>query len=271
MPSASYCFGTVPLAHEMFALHGWIKGGPPPRQDKQIWGFMAGILATEVTHRPASVGIFPPAIGDRNQGFSSISCQVFPLLPTAKGRRREEEMKFHGWMHAGRNFHDWWLARTAAAASLLAFLPPHSTIRKMDPHIIATCWTRLAVDDARSLGKLASERSEQRLLAWMPWLGGHNASAVRADVAGEGPFGSPRFLRSCKVHRNFYAMAPLDPSVGKQRGVPPRWSGSIHGVYPFAVLQAAGLTTSMPPCWLQTMRKNPYFSCREIPEKEGKC
>jgi len=147
----------------------------------------------------------------------------------------------------------------------------------MDPHIKAACGTRLAVNDARSLGKLASERGEQRLLAQMPWLGGHNASAVRADVAGEGPFGSPRFLRSCKVHRNLCAVAPLDPSVGKQRGVPPRWSGSIHGLHAllkekrssFAALQAAVLTTSMPPCWLETMRKNPYFSCGEIPEKGG--
>jgi hypothetical protein len=100
----------------------------------------------------------------------------------------------------------------------------------MHPHIIATCWTRLAVDDARNLGELPGERGEQLLVAERPWLGGHNTGSVRADVAGEGPFGGSRFPRSCQVHRNFCAVALLDPSVGKQRGVTRRWSGSIHGM-----------------------------------------
>ena len=121
--------------------------------------------------------------------------------------------------------------RRQAAAYLLAFPPPHCAIRKMNPHIIATCWTRLAVDDPRHLWKLPRERGEQLLVARMPRLLGHNASAVRADVAREGPFRTSRFLRPCKVHGNIRAVALLNPSVGKQRGVARRWSGSIHGQY----------------------------------------
>ena len=101
----------------------------------------------------------------------------------------------------------------------------------MHSHIIATCGTRLAIDDARKLGKLPRERREQLLVAEIPLLGSHNASAMGADVAGEGSFDSSRFLRSCKVHRNFGAVALLDPSVGKRPGVTHRWSVSIHGVY----------------------------------------
>ena len=101
----------------------------------------------------------------------------------------------------------------------------------MQPHIITTCWTRLAVDDPRQLWELPREGSEQLFVARMPRLLGHNASAVRADVAREGPFGISRFLRPCKVHGNIRAVALLNPSVGKQRGVTHRWSSSVHGQY----------------------------------------
>src|SRR6266403_5034756 len=114
------------------------------------------------------------------------------------------------------------LAKTAglrhrAVTSLLAggFPPPHWANRKMQPHIITTCWTRLAVDDPRHLWKLPRERSEQLFVARAPKLHGHNASAVRADVAGEGPFGTSRFLCPCKVHGNIRAVALLTPSVEK--------------------------------------------------------
>ena len=99
----------------------------------------------------------------------------------------------------------------------------------MQPHIITTCWTRLAVDDPRHLGKLTREGSEQLLVARMPYLHGYHASTVRADVARGGPFGFSRFLRPCKVHGNIRAVALLTPSVGKQRAVTHRWSSSIHG------------------------------------------
>ncbi len=100
----------------------------------------------------------------------------------------------------------------------------------MQPDIIATCcWTRLAVDDPRQLWKLPRERGEQLFVARMPKLHGHNASAVRADVAREGPFSPSRFLGPCKVHGNIRAVALLNPSVGKQRAAALRWSSNIHG------------------------------------------
>src|SRR5438445_7740661 len=99
----------------------------------------------------------------------------------------------------------------------------------MQPHIITTCWTRLAVDDTRQLWELPRQRSEQLFVARMPRLLGHNASAVRADVAREGPFRTSRFLRPCKAHGNIRAVALLSPSVEKQRPVTHRWSSSIHG------------------------------------------
>src|SRR6266849_3219358 len=99
----------------------------------------------------------------------------------------------------------------------------------MQPHIITTCWTRLAVDDPRHLWKLPRERREQLFVARAPKLHGHNASAVRADVAGEGPFGTSRFLSPCKVYGNIRAVALLTPSVEKQRAVTYRWSSNIHG------------------------------------------
>src|SRR5882724_145410 len=99
----------------------------------------------------------------------------------------------------------------------------------MQPHIITTCWTRLAVDDTRQLWELPRERSEQLFVARMPRLHGHNASAVRADVAREGPFRTSRFLRPCKVHGNIRLAALLNPSVGKQRTAALKRSSNIHG------------------------------------------
>ena len=97
----------------------------------------------------------------------------------------------------------------------------------MQPHIITPCWTQLAVDDPRHLWELPRKRSEQLLVARMPGLCGYNASAVRANVAREGPFGASRFFRSCKVDGNIRALALLNPSVGKQRGVTNKWI-TIH-------------------------------------------
>jgi len=97
----------------------------------------------------------------------------------------------------------------------------------MQPHIITTCWTRLAVDDPRHLWKLPRERGEHLFVARMPRLLGHNASAVRADVAREGPFSTSRFLGPCKVHRNTRALALLNPSVGKQPAATNKWI-TIH-------------------------------------------
>ena len=99
----------------------------------------------------------------------------------------------------------------------------------MQPHIITTCWTRLAVHDPRHLWKLPRERGEQLFVTRKPRLHGHNASAVRADVAREGPFGTSRFPGPCKVHGNIRAVALLNSSVEKQRAVTHRWSSSIHG------------------------------------------
>ena len=119
--------------------------------------------------------------------------------------------------------------RHGAGASLLAggFLPPHGANRKMQPNIITTCWTQLAVDDARHLWELRREGSEQLFVARMPRLHGHNASAVRADIARESPFGTSRFFHPCKVHGNFRALALLNPSVGMRRGVTNKWV-TIH-------------------------------------------
>ena len=101
----------------------------------------------------------------------------------------------------------------------------------MQPHIITTCWTRLAVDDTRQLWELPRQRSEQLFVARMPRLLGHNASAVRADVAREGPFRTSRFLRPCKVHGNIRAVALLNSSVGKQRAATNKWI-TIHSQQP---------------------------------------
>jgi len=184
------------------------------------------------------VRILPQGSDDCNQVPALISCQVFPLVPGARSLSSDVAKS----SAAGCNAQILlllliWLSRsrklqgfvTGAVAHLLAggFSPPHRTIRKMQPYIITTCWTRLAVDDSRHLWKLPRERSEQLLVARMPSVGGHNASAMRADVACEGPFGSMRFLRPCKVHRNFRAEALLNPSVGKQRGMTNKWI-TIH-------------------------------------------
>ncbi len=166
------------------------------------------------------------------------------------------------------------LAKTAglrhrAVTSLLAggFPPPHWANLKMQPHIITTCWARLAVDDPRQLWKLPRERGEQLLVAKMPSVRGHNASAMRADVACEGPFGSTRFLRPCKVHRNFRAETLLNPSVGKQRGVTRRWSTSIHGQHEpvqrkrvlLPVLQPASPGSCMPQYRFGGNTQKPVF------------
>jgi len=165
---------------------------------------------------------------------------VSGISPSSRGQKPKFRCskEFRSWMQrANSTFASdlaFSLAKTAglchgAVAHLFAggFSPPHRTIRKMQPYIITTCWTRLAVDDSRHLWKLPRERSEQLLVARMPSVGGHNASAMRADVACEGPFGSMRFLRPCKVHRNFRAEALLNPSVGKQRGMTNKWI-TIH-------------------------------------------
>src|SRR5712664_491507 len=166
------------------------------------------------------------------------------------------------------------LAKTAglchgAVAHLLAggFSPPHRTIRKIQPYIITTCWTRLAVEDSRHLWNLHLEASEHLHVARMPSVGGHNASAMRADVACEGPFGSTRFLRPCKVHRNFRAETLLNPSVGKQRAATRRWSTSIHGQHEpvqrkrvlLPVLQPASPSSYMPQYRFGGNAQKPVF------------
>ena len=127
-----------------------------------------------------------------------------------------------------------WLSRFAKTAGLRhlavayllagAFLPPHGAIWKTQPHIIAARWARLAVDDARRPWSLPGERSEHLLVSRTPKLRGYNASAMRADVAREGPFGIPRFPRPCNVDGKIRAAALLSPSVGEQRAVANRWS-----------------------------------------------
>jgi len=148
-------------------------------------------------------------------------------------------------------------------------------MRKMQPYIITTCQPRPAVDDTRHLGKLPGERSEQLLVAKMPSVRGDNASTMRADVAREGPFGSTRLLRPCKVHGNFRAVALLNPSVGKQRGVTIRWSSSIHGQHepvprkrgsPIRYLNQLGLVVVCRNAGLRSIRRIPYFPFEEIPE-----
>jgi len=117
------------------------------------------------------VGILPQGSDDCNQVPALISCQVFPLVPGARSLSSDVAKS----SAAGCNAQILlllliWLSRsrklqgfvTGAVAHLLAggFSPPHRTIRKMQPYIITTCWTRLAVDDSRHLWKLPRERSE---------------------------------------------------------------------------------------------------------------
>ena len=197
-----------------------------------------GALAMEAARGPEGVTIIHHSNCGCNPGFALISCQVFPLVTGARslssdvarssiaGCGAQIPLLLLMWLSLAKTTG----LRHRAVASLLAggSPPPYRTIRKMQPYIITTCWTRLAVDDSRHLWKLPRERSEQLLVARMPSVGGHNASAMRADVACKGPFGSMRFLRPCKVHRNFRAEALLNPSVGKQRGMTNKWI-TIHG------------------------------------------
>src|SRR5882762_7708571 len=106
----------------------------------------------------------------------------------------------------------------------------------------------------------------------MPYLHGHNASAVRADVARESPFGISRFLRPRKVHGNIRAVALLNPSVGKQRGVTRRWSSSIHCQYEpvskervFRLRYYYRIVVLCISAGLQTIRRTRYFPFEEIP------
>jgi hypothetical protein len=179
-----------------------------------------------------------------------------------------------------------WLSRFAKTAALRhlavayllagAFLPPHGAIWKIQPHIIAARWARLAVDDARHPWSLPGERSEHPLVSRMPKLRGHNASAMRADVAREGPFGSTRLLRPCNVDGKIRAAALLSPSVGGQRAVANRWSPIYSQDGPVlrkrVLLSGTSISQVMVLCinagW-QTMRRMLHFLFREILEWLG--
>jgi len=192
-----------------------------------------GALAMEAARGPEGVSIIHHSNCGCNPGFALISCQVFPLVTGARslssdvarssiaGCGAQIPLLLLMWLSLAKTTG----LRHRAVASLLAggSPPPYRTIRKMQPYIITTCWTRLAVNDTRHLGKLPRERSEQLLVARMPSVRGHNASAMRAHVAREGPFGGTRFLYPCKVHGNFRAVTLLNPSVGKQRGMANKW------------------------------------------------
>jgi hypothetical protein len=108
----------------------------------------------------------------------------------------------------------------------------------------------------------------------MPKLRGQNPSAVRADVASEGPFGSTRFLRPRKVHGNFRAVALLNPSVGKQRGM----TNKVITIYsqqpvylreagsPLRYFNQLGLVVLCINAGLRSMRGILHFPFEKIPE-----
>ena len=106
--------------------------------------------------------------------------------------------------------------------------PADGAIGESHANVKATCWPWLAIHDSSQLRELPC-RSDQRFFPWVPEAFGHQASAVRADVSRNGPFGKTRLL-GCEVHAGDHGGAFLNSAVQEQLATTERWSRSVHSL-----------------------------------------
>jgi hypothetical protein len=106
--------------------------------------------------------------------------------------------------------------------------PPDGTNGEYHSHIKTAPSPRLAIHDSSRLRELTCKGSKKKVLPRLPETFGHQASAMRADVARDGPLGKTRLVSCCEMHGDNRGGALLNSSVEKQLATSERWSKSIH-------------------------------------------
>ncbi len=151
-----------------------------------------------------------------------MKCSLFPGL-----RRTTRPGLFHS---AGRTAHGGSPKARRGAYKLRAGRvgPPDGAIGELHSHIKAAFWPGLAIHDLSGLRELPCDGSKKKALLGPPEPFGHQASAVRADVARNSPFGKTRLLNRCDLDGDSRSGTLLNSSVEEQLPATEWWSKGVH-------------------------------------------
>jgi len=106
--------------------------------------------------------------------------------------------------------------------------PPDGAVGDLQSHIKAAPCPRLAIHDSSGLRGFTRKRTKKKVFPWLPEPSAHQASAMRADVARNGPLGKTRLVHCCEMHGDNRRRALLNSSVEKQLATSERWSKRVH-------------------------------------------
>ena len=137
------------------------------------------------------------------------------------------------------------LARLIYSADMMARLeahklhagrvgPPDGAVRESQSHVKATPWPGLAIHDSSRLRELARKWSKKKVLLRFPETFGHQASAMRADVARDRPLRKTRLVGCREMDGENRGGALLKSSVEKRFATSEWWSKSVHKPGPFS-------------------------------------